>query len=181
MPLSRVGLYLAIPMGLGLVAKVRFDTKNDGCFTEDDAFRTKNDGFRTKNGGLCTKDCRQHNRILAARAWRAVDQAEVSFEWKNPDFVFKNPDFLLKSVDFKIKQEVSHCHLSGADLQLHGGVHGGENTLRCVKYDEFCIFKTRNYVLKTRNFVLKMMNSAVAAVCHSLLVITPPRALIIIY
>ena len=30
------------------------------------------------------------------------EAAQVSFQWKNPDFLLKNPDFLLKNVDFII-------------------------------------------------------------------------------
>ena len=33
-----------------------------------------------------------------------VESAQVSFQWKNPDFLLKNPDLLLKNIDFIIKQ-----------------------------------------------------------------------------
>ena len=42
----------------------------------------------------------------------APGEAEVSFQWKNPDFLLRNPDFRLKKVDFTIKQalfEQSHA------------------------------------------------------------------------
>ena len=29
--------------------------------------------------------------------------AQVSFQWKNPDFLFRNPDFLLSNPDFLLK------------------------------------------------------------------------------
>ena len=29
--------------------------------------------------------------------------AQVSFQWKNPDFLLKNPDFLLRNPDFLLK------------------------------------------------------------------------------
>ena len=32
-------------------------------------------------------------------------RAEVSFQWKKPDFLLKNPDFLLRNADFTTKQE----------------------------------------------------------------------------
>ena len=41
--------------------------------------------------------------------------AQVSFQWKNPDFLSRNPDFLLKSVDFIIINQVY--------AQLSSGFH----------------------------------------------------------
>ena len=40
--------------------------------------------------------------VGGAAAVAAELAAEVSFQWKNPDFLLKNPDFLLKNVDFVI-------------------------------------------------------------------------------
>ena len=44
-----------------------------------------------------------NRRLVHAGSW--FDKtAQVSFQWKNPDFLLKNPDFLLKNPDFVTKQ-----------------------------------------------------------------------------
>ena len=36
-------------------------------------------------------------------AYNVVDLAQVSFQWKNPDFLFRNPDLLIRNLDFLLK------------------------------------------------------------------------------
>ena len=44
--------------------------------------------------------------VLSLKQAIAVDPvAQVSFQWKNPDFLLMNPDFLLKNVDFMIMKK----------------------------------------------------------------------------
>ena len=52
---------------------------------------------------------RSLDAILQRAKQQAVQDVQVSFQWKNPDFVlksqdflFRNPDFLLKIIDFII-------------------------------------------------------------------------------
>ena len=36
-------------------------------------------------------------------AYNVVDLAQVSFQWKNPDFLFRNPDLLIRNPKFLLK------------------------------------------------------------------------------
>ena len=42
-------------------------------------------------------------RLLERWREKYAAQAQVSFQWKNPDFLFRNPDFLFTNPDFSIE------------------------------------------------------------------------------
>ena len=45
--------------------------------------------------------------VLSLKQAIAADPvAQVSFQWKNPDFLFNNPDFLFKNPDFLLKMSI---------------------------------------------------------------------------